>query len=925
MYEVVDDFDEHCEEMDPQKEREDSSNGVDEGKQVTEGEQGQHKEAEIAEEEKEANTGEPELPDAADVPPSPDSKCPKRECVFPRGCHSSVQVMKILLSSKLDRSNSLPEVSPVYGRKLSSSAKGLLDCLTKLQLLGSGPTYVKPKTTKCQELMDILQTLWLSDPSDCEQMRQKDKLKDHGAVDNEYNPRSSSGVDVSGSSGSSGKSLGTVDQKVEVGHGRFTPVIEQDLQEETELQEEEESSKQPPEELSDMATPDITSQVQDSPGNEDIDTDKESQDREEGSASDRIISSNKIPKNVIEKSSSNKNSGNNRNAVKSAKEMEMDLQDTSSETPPSVQGAELTKKASQDPDPIWVFNLLKKLEKQFMTHYLTAMSELKVRWNLDESVMLDAMINELRDEVHKRIQSSISQELKKIQSRAGREPRPPTQAISRESTLQTEQRRRRLKVMHNKTISRREDNFTATVTNYSDQRSDDEYCPCDTCMKKKMAAKFVTPKFVNPPPLIKDFDLRKILQKKPLMPEQMDQPAATVDRNQGDSSNLGIEQANEMEEQACNAEQPMRKDRGDEDIGEQGEIEEEGRAEDDEAVENGEAVEEGEEEKEGEAEDEGEAAEEGNEAKDDIAPESEAEDTVDIEGGTGEGQTEGQTAEGETDAGEGKETAEEGDGVEDSKEDEEAKDKGDGEGSTKSHDSKDEADNGEGKQESINENEEAGNQAEDKSGNTDTETAEEKSVVRETEEEDDVEADMEHSEADTHDEQSGEEIEGEHQDEEQSETSTAEKIQEEHRGEESPEQDENERSGESEDAVEEFTAGESKEQETDGASKVNLGGDEDEELENKLMRHMTRSSIESRQGSLDDSMDFESVKGTYDTKSYHGSFRATSNHMYPNSSEEDAKGTGHSSTEEHKMAVVTPPKKSTKSTKSRQPKKSDID
>lgn len=67
----------------------------------------------------------------------------------------------------------------------------------------------------------------------------------------------------------------------------------------------------------------------------------------------------------------------------------------------------------------------------------------KVRWDLDNNVMLDTMITELRDEVKKRIQMSIDRELRKIRGRAGRGPRPPN--MSRESTI-TDQRRRRLKV-----------------------------------------------------------------------------------------------------------------------------------------------------------------------------------------------------------------------------------------------------------------------------------------------------------------------------------------------------------------------------------------------------------------------------------------------------------------------------------------------
>ncbi len=204
-----------------------------------------------------------------------------------------------------------------------------------------------------------------------------------------------------------------------------------------------------------------------------------------------------------------KSSGNESNTMKSQ-------ENTSSETPPSVRRAPLIKRVSQDPDPVWLLSLLTKLEKQFMLHYADAMAEFKVKWDLDENEMLDKMISELKEEVHKRIQSSINRELQKIQSRAGRGPRPPANTLSRESTVQTEQRRKRLRVMRNRSIlSRSDENDTALGTENSDQRSDDEYCPCDACMKKKMASRAVQrAQALSLPPVMMEFDLRKILQMK---------------------------------------------------------------------------------------------------------------------------------------------------------------------------------------------------------------------------------------------------------------------------------------------------------------------------------------------------------------------------------------------------------------------------
>ncbi len=82
----------------------------------------------------------------------------------PKMLDSSVLVMKVLLSPKFVRCNSLPEVSPVYGRKLSASAQGLLDCLANLQLLDFGPSDEDGKKEKYQELMRMLKSLWLCDP-----------------------------------------------------------------------------------------------------------------------------------------------------------------------------------------------------------------------------------------------------------------------------------------------------------------------------------------------------------------------------------------------------------------------------------------------------------------------------------------------------------------------------------------------------------------------------------------------------------------------------------------------------------------------------------------------------------------------------------------------------------------------------------------
>ncbi|XP_077094830.1 uncharacterized protein rp1l1a [Siphateles boraxobius] len=418
-------------------------------------------------------------------------------------CHSSVQVMKVLLGPKLDRSSSLPEVSSVYGRKLSQSAQGLLDCLANLRLIDSDSKNEKQR--KYNEIMMILQSLWLQKPSEDEQKN----TKEHHFTEDEFYPRSSSGVDVS--SGSNGSVKGSMNGVVGKKETIIPPIAEQQasVENKDEKENEEKSTApaceclDPSKVLSNPVTPDIAERVQGSPVNTQLDDDKKNGilHEEDAESSDNTKESDQTPQT---------SSGNESNTMKSQ-------ENTSSGTPPSVQRAPLIKRVSQDPDPVWVLNLLKKLEKQFMLHYADAMAEFKVRWDLDDNKMLDTMISELKEEVHKRIQSSIHRELQKIQSRTGRGPRPPGNTLLRESTVQTEQRRNRLRVMRNKsiTMSRSEENYTASGTEYSDQRSDDEYCPCDACMKKKMASRAVQQaQALTLAPVIMDFDLRKILQMK---------------------------------------------------------------------------------------------------------------------------------------------------------------------------------------------------------------------------------------------------------------------------------------------------------------------------------------------------------------------------------------------------------------------------
>uniref|UniRef100_A0A8C2GSD2 Rp1 like 1b n=1 Tax=Cyprinus carpio TaxID=7962 RepID=A0A8C2GSD2_CYPCA len=460
----------------------------------------------------------------------------------PKMFNSSVLVMKVLLSPKLDRCNSLPEVSPVYGRKLSASVQGLLDCLANLQLLDFGPGDGDGKKEKYQELMSMLKSLWLCDPKDNE----KTSVERNKCLDEEFKARSSSGVDVNSGSTGSGKSSindGIQAQSNPECEGLDTltkvPEVDETMQVET---------SETPDLKYDSATLDIAGRVQLTPETKGT---IEVKLKDDVPGSEETIRSNDSPRELTETPlSSNKSSGNN----PKKEETESDRQeDTSSGSAPKQQRGQLSKRLSQDPDPIWVLNLLNKLEKQFMTHYVNAMTEFKVQWNLDDNEQLDGMIYELQEEVRRRIQLSIDRELRKIQGRAGR-PRPPKDTMSRESTIQTEQRRRRLKVMRNQSIdpqpAKSDDDYTMTGTNFSDQRSDDENCPCDTCLKKKTVSKHVLPvEMLNSAPVMIDFDLRRILQMKKSSPtNEKIEKTANEEASNMEVENAGLKAVKEEDE-----------------------------------------------------------------------------------------------------------------------------------------------------------------------------------------------------------------------------------------------------------------------------------------------------------------------------------------------------------------------------------------
>lgn len=435
-------------------------------------------------------------------------KTAKKTCAFP-DVPSSVQLMRILLRPKLDKCNSLPEVSPVYRRKLSMSARGFLDSLVNLQLLDFDPNDVNGKAEKYNDLMNMLQSPWLCDPFDSGKFTQKSKCNNPQSNDEEFIVTSSSAVDINSTSQDCGKIITVAQNSQTITEGEITEILEK-------VQEIDKTKKtfNGIETKSNSATPDIASRVRWTPENKE---EENMQDNNILSAvSDFTIRNNFSPREPPDTACiSNKGSGNDSNANQKLTGHE---DDTRSESSSSEQTAQVTEKVSQDPDPVCILDLLTKIEKQFMTHYATAMDEFKVRWNLNDNEQLDVMICELRDEVHKRIQESINTELRKIQGLAGRS-RPPKETMSSESSILTEQRRRRLKVNPNQSIDlvakTDDDNTTMLMSNFNAQQTDDEYCPCETCMKKKMSSRPVLAMEVsNSIPKLIDTDLRKVLHLK---------------------------------------------------------------------------------------------------------------------------------------------------------------------------------------------------------------------------------------------------------------------------------------------------------------------------------------------------------------------------------------------------------------------------
>ncbi|XP_033032795.1 retinitis pigmentosa 1-like 1 protein [Trachypithecus francoisi] len=200
-------------------------------------------------------------------------------------------------------------------------------------------------------------------------------------------------------------------------------------------------------------------------------------------------------------------------------------------------------RAALDCDPICVSVLLKKTEKAFLAHLSGAVAELRARWGLQDSDLLDQMAAELQQDVARRLQDSTERELQKLQGRAGRMVLgPPREALTGELLLQTQQRRHRLRGLRNlsafseRTLGLGPFSFTledqpalsaALGSQLGEDGEGEEFCPCEACVRKKVSP--ASPKATmgaTRGPIKEAFDLQQILQRK--REEHTDGEAAEV-------------------------------------------------------------------------------------------------------------------------------------------------------------------------------------------------------------------------------------------------------------------------------------------------------------------------------------------------------------------------------------------------------------
>ncbi|OCT79105.1 retinitis pigmentosa 1-like 1 protein [Xenopus laevis] len=544
---------------------------------------------------------------------------PCDEKTFPSTIHNSVQIMKALLrplkESKFDRSNSLPEVSPSMGRRLSNSAKVLISCLVSLQLLNEGTTDCIEESdisnnTKYTELLNILQDLWTKAPEN--KCLKNTKSGKNFSREDEETPVSSSGVDVnSGSDGSGdgsitggGDSIGVVEKADKSKLSKTSSDLDSKTNDShlTEITQAtsgnlEVENGQCTEEDSPACLDEASTHLVDENMNEKMIEDNKSNMTESESTNDDHNKNNvneEITENIEHMAQSNDTmnilsqtehspESNESNTEESnGISSHSDVQSTIISSSDSNGKKDLkAKKQLNETDPIWALKLLRKIETEFMAHYVDAMNEFKVRWNLENDENLDDMIAELKSDVGQRIQKSIANELNKIKSRTGQKmPRPPDDRSRRRSSLQAEERRKILQTMHKRSAmqlangDKNKDFGTNDTSSETDEEEltfsaslgndvnglpdDDEFCPCETCIKKKKALKLTQPKVViSDAPITRAFDLQQILKMKKennLQPEECNNAKEeavnendSADENENGSDEEGNKNSSEEE------------------------------------------------------------------------------------------------------------------------------------------------------------------------------------------------------------------------------------------------------------------------------------------------------------------------------------------------------------------------------------------
>ncbi|XP_053920017.1 retinitis pigmentosa 1-like 1 protein [Cuculus canorus] len=842
---------------------------------------------------------------------------------LPTSVQTSVQIMKALLSSKhetkFDRSNSLPEVSPTMGRKLSNSANILITCLASLQLLDEASEDPSDKSNRLNkprymELLNIFQALWFGCTAEksgpilgqetSEKVNPASGFKAPKSIDYDFTPMSSSGVDVSSGSGGSGEesAAGARDctlaaQKTaefkSAGQVRNVDAGTELTEDQEKIKEEEQSSRpstacskskgeenvQPTREesLIQEAEGDEKEQCsncengqEEGEKNENEEDSKltENGDQEEAEAVNNELTKEDINEKADQRATTDATSVNDADCGTELKgDLEEQLEKQSSNDPkPSANvatsvGTSLVQTNSVDPDPVWVLRLLKKIEKEFMTHYVSAMNEFKVRWNLQNNQQMDEMILELKEEVSKRIQRSIEKELRKIKTRAGKKiPRPPDEPLKRESTLQTEQRRRRLQTMRKKSLfsdkngtqSRLEDTtdlsfdmeedtaFSAAFeASISKQTSEEEYCPCDSCVRKKIASKPTrNPVVATNAPVMKAFDLQQILRLKKNDEEacvseaaqDIETIASSSVKEAGENGNSnendeGELQPSETEMEGNEEKEPEVNEVGSSVLNEDGEGCElsesqnhdmEDEVKDEEAEEVGEDTQERQEEEEAKEEEEEKEEEEimkageEEETKEESEGETEEKNDEEVEEETKEEEEEEKEEEEIMKAGEEEETKEESEGETEEKDDEEVKQEAEEE--TKEEE--------EVKEEEEKEEEEETNEGEEGETKEEEEEADEK-------EEDAKEEEEEETKEEEEEEEEEEEVTKEGEEAKEDEEETKEEEQEIEEKEENPEEEEKEvEEGEEEANKEEEEQEEESQNEEQEAEEKSVAADE---------------------------------------------------------------------------------------------------